>query len=826
MRNAECRLLTREPGGVKHWLSALVFSNFTFDATLLVLAFVSSSSQVARAATPEKVTFDDDVSPIFREHCMACHDQGGRSGDLSLESYADTLTGGAGGEVVEPGAGDSSRLYQLMAHVEKPIMPPGQDKLPEEQLQLVKAWIDGGLLENAGSKAKKSSKPAVAAFVPSADNRPPGEPAMPAGFFRQPVVYLAQSGAVADVACSPWAPLAAITGQRQVLLYHTDTLELLAVVPFVVGSPEVVRFSRNGELLLVAGGRGGAQGVSHLWEIKTGKRIAELGDELDTALAADISADHTLVALGGPRKRVQVIRTADSSLAYSITKHTDWVTALEMSPDGKHLATADRSGAIHLWQLSTGRPVATLAGHKAAITAISWRDDSQLLATASDDGDVRTWQPRGVQAKQWRTGSGVQDLAFTKNARLVTVGRDRKATLWDTNGKRLMQLGPTDDIALSVATTHDDKSIVFADWTGAVRIAKLDSGEELGLLNSNPPMLAMRLATAEQSLQMAVAELALAETDYTKSKAQFESAQGKIAAHQQAVDSSNKALAEATATRKKTLAVIEAHQTQLEMLTQAVAKTEQQEQAMQKQLADLRQQLASVGNQEGEDADGAAATAIEVAITEQETKLDETLAERKKVEAQKPSLVAQLDTTSKQLAESNATIKQHKTKLAELDKHESSQPTLDKLKVDRDRLLKEFERQQAAEARWSEQVQQLRTEIATYDKARDVTQAALAEQQQLLDRKSAELAKATDQFAQYQQQLTATTAELDKLKQHLATLEKEHRQLRKASQKSKQAADTLDQQVGEVSSQQQQTRRAASDLETAVELRQQLSTGD
>ena len=189
----------------------LPVSKVAHAAAVLLILGVAAPASVA--AVPDKVTYDDHVLPIFREHCLACHDAGGRSADLSLESYADAMTGGASGEVVDPGSGDASRLYRVMAHLEKPIMPPGSDKLPDDQLALVKAWIDGGLLENAGSKAKKSNKPKVEAFVPSADNRPTGEPAMPSGFYREPVLHASHEGAVADLATSPWAPLLAVTGQ-------------------------------------------------------------------------------------------------------------------------------------------------------------------------------------------------------------------------------------------------------------------------------------------------------------------------------------------------------------------------------------------------------------------------------------------------------------------------------------------------------------------------------------------------------------------------------------------------------------------------------------
>ena len=70
----------------------------------------------------------------------------------------------------------------------------------------------------------------------------------------QPVVLTPRANAVTALAHSPWAPVFAVGGQKQVLLYHTDTQELLGVLPFPEGNVFSVRFSRNGQLLLAAGG--------------------------------------------------------------------------------------------------------------------------------------------------------------------------------------------------------------------------------------------------------------------------------------------------------------------------------------------------------------------------------------------------------------------------------------------------------------------------------------------------------------------------------------------------------------------------------------------
>ena len=183
----------------------------------------------------------------------------------------------------------------------------------------------------------------------------------------------------------------AIAGQRQIVLYNTDSAELAGVLPFPEGIPYSLRFSRSGRLLVAGGGKAASRGLAAVYDVKTGKRLSQVGDELDAVLAADINASQTLIALGGPQKMVRVYNVGDGSLATEIRKHTDWVTAVEFSPDGVLLATADRAGGVWVWEAGTDREFQALAGHKAAVTAMSWRDDSNVLATAGEDGAIMLW---------------------------------------------------------------------------------------------------------------------------------------------------------------------------------------------------------------------------------------------------------------------------------------------------------------------------------------------------------------------------------------------------------------------------------------------------
>jgi WD40 repeat protein len=254
---------------------------------------------------------------------------------------------------------------------------------------------------------------------------------------------------------------------------------------FPEGVPFVLRFSRDGAKLLAGGGRPVQSGKVVLYDVATGARVGVFGDEHDVVLAADLSADGKLVALGGPGKVVKVYNTSDGSLAYTISKHTDWITAIEFSPDGSKLATGDRSAGLHLWEAATGRIFVSLAEHKDSITSLSWRSDGALLASGSEDGTLVIWNaadgfPAATVANAHaakpapgtygKPASGILSLAFSSDGSIATVGRDQIVKQWNADGKPKSASPARDALPTRVAVTFDGKLVLIGDERGGLTL--------------------------------------------------------------------------------------------------------------------------------------------------------------------------------------------------------------------------------------------------------------------------------------------------------------------------------------------------------------------
>ena len=495
---------------------------FAFAAGLAVIQFSSSAAD----KPPEKVTYEEHLKPLMRNSCLNCHNPEKHKAGLDMTTYQGLMQGSDNGKVIVPGDAEKSLLFRVCSYAEEPKMPPKSDKLSDAELALIQKFIELGALENAGSKAV-AMKGAAPAVIASDEKAPDGPPPMPKDFLLEPVLRAARAGQIAALAASRWAPLVAVAGQKQVLLYNTDTLELTGVLPFPEGFPCVLKFSRNCQLLLAGGGVGASYGRVVVWDVVTGDRVLEAGDETDTVLAADISPDHSRIVLGGPSKWLKVFSGKDGSAIKQIKKHTDWVTAVAFSADGKYLVTGDRSGNAYVWDANV-RELCALTGHKGPITAISCAGG--IAATASEDGTVRLWNLKeGSQIKSWTAHSGgVSSVEFTRDGNLVSCGRDKLTKLWNQNGSALKTFEEFPDLALRATFTSG--RVIAGDWTGLVRVWNAEDAKRAGELSANPPLIAERIDAAAKQL----AELQPAKEKFAAEFAAAENAEKQVAAELEA----------------------------------------------------------------------------------------------------------------------------------------------------------------------------------------------------------------------------------------------------------------------------------------------------
>lgn len=778
-------LTARVQQSVLSWAGAIA-------PVVLVLAIGQFPRVALAAEDPIKITYDDHIKTIFREHCTSCHNANDKKSGLALDSYQATLAGGSGGEALVAGDLESSRLYGLTAHKEQPYMPPKQDMIPQAKVDLLKTWIEQGMPENSGSAISKPKANAAAIGMVSGA-RPEGAPPMPVSMIKQTPFFTPRAATISALAASPWSPLVAVGGQMQVSLYHSETGQLQGIIPFPEGEPQSITFSRDGRLILIAGGRHSAYGCAALHDIATGNRIAKVGDELDIVFAADISDDNQLVAMAGPQKMVRVFETLTGNLKYEQKKHTDWIYCVRFSPDGLLLATADRASGLVVWESQTGRLFQELNGHKGEIRSIAWRPDSLALVSGSLDGTLKMWDMNeGKLIKSWDAhAGGVGAIAICNDGTMASTGRDNKVKVWDGAGNAAGEMPPLVEAGHEVAITVDSKQVAAGDWTGNVRMWQRATPTNEKQLSANPLPLETSLASAQEQLKQATAESQKQETELAALQAQHATNQKLLADLQNQIASSTMELQTVSALSVQLKAQSDAIVAQLaanagQVATLQASKSEKDRQSNAANAAKKMAEDAMVSLQSQRTLPGADLVAIDAQIAALSVQVRAQTEAATKFQTEMQAIASQCEVAEKQHMDIKATFDAKSTEFVgtttkiqewtaiKLAAEQKSEPAAAALKSSAEAVIANTAKRDAAKlaaAAVQQEVDRIQSDIA---RVREIPQELNAKKlaiEQALTGATAKIATAQSDSDATKAQLETAGGEIAKIEQQLAAIQ-------------------------------------------------------
>ncbi len=92
------------------------------------------------------VTYAQDIRPLLDKHCVECHSGWFPDGGLRLDTIDAIYKGGNSGPAIVPGAPQKGWLtYSLTNTGQRGMqMPPDGEQLSQQQVELLKQWIEQG----------------------------------------------------------------------------------------------------------------------------------------------------------------------------------------------------------------------------------------------------------------------------------------------------------------------------------------------------------------------------------------------------------------------------------------------------------------------------------------------------------------------------------------------------------------------------------------------------------------------------------------------------------------------------------------------------------
>jgi ankyrin repeat protein len=122
-----------------HTVEAVMFATF-----LLAAASLASAQTKLPPAADRKVDFEKDVQPILSQKCHSCHGEEVQQSGLRLDKRQNAFRGGDYGPVIVIGNSADSKLIKRLVNGDGGLQMPPTGALPEEEIGILRAWIDQG----------------------------------------------------------------------------------------------------------------------------------------------------------------------------------------------------------------------------------------------------------------------------------------------------------------------------------------------------------------------------------------------------------------------------------------------------------------------------------------------------------------------------------------------------------------------------------------------------------------------------------------------------------------------------------------------------------
>ncbi|CAN5431032.1 hypothetical protein BH23VER1_BH23VER1_02970 [soil metagenome] len=326
---------------------------------------------------------------ILQSKCLRCHSEDKRKGGLLVDSRESLIAGGDTDAAVVPGDASASYLTEVLFPDADPHMPP-KGQLEPAEIQAIERWIDGGAPWDAGYWASlKSARQQVEVEVELGDMPGGLAPALctavsPDGHWlatgRGNAIELRDLSVANDrIKHGPTAHGPTAHGPTtRLLVGHGDLVQSLA-------------WSRDGKFLASGGFR-----EVRLWEAGGFEVVAERSEGLGgriTALAFGADSGTLVAADSVPADASQLHwwDTVEDTLQTVEAAHFDSIYDVEVSPDGRLLASAGADRFVHVRDAVTGALQQSLEGHTGYVMAVAFSPDSGRLVSSGDDASIKVW---------------------------------------------------------------------------------------------------------------------------------------------------------------------------------------------------------------------------------------------------------------------------------------------------------------------------------------------------------------------------------------------------------------------------------------------------
>jgi WD40 repeat protein len=279
--------------------------------------------------------------------------------------------------------------------------------------------------------------------------------------------------------------LAAGYSDGGVQLWDAATGQEIGTLRGATSGVNSLAFSADGRRLHSAGGNGTAK----VWDVTGAQETFTI--QAPTRIGGNVAfdrLDNIQLACGARDGTVMLWQVATGQETRVFKGHTDHVSKVALSPDGRYLASASRDQTVKLWDVATGIATSTFRGHTKAVSTVAFSPNGQRLASAGTDLTIRVWDVATRQEIHTLHARTVQvtNVVFSPDSKRVAASESGTLEVWDVaTGQEVRTIKAHAGLLWSLAFSPDGLRLASAASDGTIKIWDAATGKSIHTLNGH-----------------------------------------------------------------------------------------------------------------------------------------------------------------------------------------------------------------------------------------------------------------------------------------------------------------------------------------------------
>ncbi len=203
-------------------------------------------------------------------------------------------------------------------------------------------------------------------------------------------------------------------------------------------------FSEDGKEIAVVSNKSSSTHSSHitLWSWEGDKSILSVPIKDLEVSTASFRPRHKELVIGGKDGKIY-LSDFKGKTNKLLEGHTDGITSLQLSSDGKTLASGSYDATIRLWNLDNKNLNRILGSHNTSITNLNFGQNKRWLASSSSDGMIKIWslidQQDPLLGTLQKNSNSILALKFSPDHKSLITASNSELLSWATDLNKLQK---------------------------------------------------------------------------------------------------------------------------------------------------------------------------------------------------------------------------------------------------------------------------------------------------------------------------------------------------------------------------------------------------